>query len=243
MFLKLNPEVYTFFESCADYLIIWIATFFLITIYRILLSFKNDRETMGYGMVISELPGLPLVLLHTVCFVKAIMLKDIASMLLFSWWGPGFLIVATIYIRAKKTGRKINWQPFGKATSYMCKINYLIFMAIYYYFDCPKMMYVFSIWIILDQINLAWFTNNADRTRRTFEDFWIFRVLYVALLFIPFFYPSIHYAIALKIFGISLFVLWLIMLYQLKKSEHFLKRPDNYAEFLRNIVYLTKEKK
>jgi len=51
-------------------------------------------------------------------------------------------------------------------------------MLIYFYYSMPLIMFSFSAWIILDQINLAWFSKNADRTRRTFEDFWLFRILY-----------------------------------------------------------------
>lgn len=99
-------------------------------------------------------------------------------------------------------------------------------------------MYAFSVWIIHDQINMAWFALNADRTRRTFEDFWLFRLLYVGLLFIPFFYEKIPYRVSFGILGISLFFMWIISLYKVYRHGVFLNRPIG-IDFLRNIVYLS----
>ena len=236
----LNRSVYQLMESQASYLIVWIGLFFVLSLMRISLNYLNPKKVSGYGFGLSELPGLPLILMHTVCFIKAIMVKDIISALLFAWWGPGFIIVAVIYLYAKFCHRKINWAPFGLITSYACKVNYVIFMMIYFYYSMPLIMFAFSAWIILDQINLAWFSANADRTRRTFEDFWLFRVLYFGFLFIPLFYKDLPSRQLLCILGLSLFICWIAALVKVVRQGVFLNRPSG-QDFLRNIIYLSKK--
>lgn len=236
----LNRAVYQLMESQAPYLIIWIGAFFILSIVRILLNRLYPNKISGYGFGLSELPGLPLILMHTACFIKAIMVKDILSALLFAWWGPGFIVVAIIYIYAKFSHKKINWAPWGLITSYACKINYVLFMLVYFYYSMPLIMFAFSAWITLDQINLAWFSANADRTRRTFEDFWLFRLLYLGLLFVPVFYQDLPYKGSLLVFGTSLLICWFVALITVVRRGIFFVRPSG-QKFLRNIVYLSKK--
>ena len=232
----LNPTIYQFLEGVSSYLIFWIVLFLGLTLYRSCLLLIFAKPNPRYRTLISELPGLPLVLLQSVCFVWSVSVYDWVSAFLFAWWGPGFLIVAFIYLYAKKQKIEFNWRPLARFSSYTCKINYLAFMAVFYYFEMPGMMYVYSVWIIHDQINMAVFELNADRTRRTFEDYWIFRICYAALLFVPFCY-EMEYQTFFQGLGLLLFTLWVGALYRIYQSRTFFKKPKD-LEFLRNIIYL-----
>lgn len=236
----INKEIYQIIENVAPYLAIWVSLFYILSLIRITKSKLNPEKEMGYGSAISELPGLPLVFMHSVAFYKSIEFQDWLSALLFLWWGPGFFIFAAVYLYGQIFKKKINWAPWGLISSYACKIDYVIFMAIYWYFDLPLTMFVFSAWIICDQINLAYFVGTGDRTRRTFEDFWLLRVMYPGFLFIPFFYHDFAYVTLYQVFGVSLFITWLWALHQLYKRGLFFVRYTN-TNYLRNIVYLAKK--
>jgi len=234
----LNRSIYQIFETAAPLLILWVAIFFVITAVRIVLSLRKPHQQLKTNNLVSELPGIPLTLLHTVAFVKALMLGDLISGVLFLWWGPGFIVIALIYLISHVRKKKINWAPIALITSYTCKVNYVLFMLVYFHFGMPAIMFTFSAWIISDQISLAWFSNNADRTRRTFEDFWLFRIFYLGLLFTPVFYASMPYRIPCMIFGIVLFAVWMVSIIKVYRQGLLLKRPVGY-EYLRNIVYLS----
>lgn len=234
----INKQVYEIFAQATPFLMIWLTVFFILTLARILKSKITHDGTATYSPILSELPGLPLTLLHTVAFVKAMMLQDWVSALLFIWWGPGFILTAAVVIYCKVTNTAFNWAPFGRITSYLCKVNYVLFMLVYYYLDMPLLMFIFSVWIVTDQINLAWFSNNADRTRRTFEDYWILRLLYIGLLSVPMLWPETPYRIWLITLGLAVFSLWLAAIHKVYRSGLFLQRPQG-SSFLRNIVYLS----
>jgi len=237
-----NKSIYNLLEASAPYLICWIAAFYVISVIRIFLNKRYPDKISGYGSVISEAPGLPLVFMHSVAFYKAITINDWLSAFLFLWWGPGFFLFAATYLYGKVLKIEINWAPFGLLTSYACKIDYVIFMGIYWYYDLPLTMFVFSAWIICDQINLAYFLGTADRTRRTFEDFWVLRIMYPAFLFVPFFYNDITNVLLYQILGVFLCLTWLWALLDLCERGLFFipyKNPD----YLRNIVYLSKRYK
>ena len=238
--MTIDPSIYIFINDQASYLNLWIALFLFYTIIRIYLKEKHPNVSITYGTVSSELAGLPLTLLHSVCFVKALISFDVFTALLFIWWGPGFIITAAwfIYINVRKID--FNWTPLGKITSWACKINYLLFMLLYWYFGCYEIMMAFSAWIIHDQINIAWFSKNADRTRRVTEDFWVIRVCYVGFLLLPIFIESFSYRGASIALGLSLFLMWLISIIRLIKKSDFYHIPDS-KDFLRNIVYLKKK--
>ena len=58
-------------------------------------------------------------------------------------------------------------------------------MIVFFYHDLLAIPFVFSLWIMHDQIRLSWLQDNADRTRRLCEDFWVVRLGYVLFLFLP----------------------------------------------------------
>ncbi|CAO4839726.1 MAG: hypothetical protein CNLJKLNK_00868 [Holosporales bacterium] len=238
----INPLVYKLLEDVAPVLVLWIFLFYVISCLRIVLNQKNPEKVKGYGSVISELPGLPLVFMHTAAFIEAYKASDWISLFLFSWWGPGFIIFAFVYLFSKAFKKAINWAPFGLITSYACKIDYVLFMGIYLYFGFYTIVFTFSAWIVCDQINLAYFVSTGDRTRRTFEDFWILRLMYPGFLFLPFISFNVPYVLLYQIFGVLLFLTWIFALYMLYKRGLFFTRYTD-PDYLRNIVYLSKRYK
>lgn len=236
----LNKAIYEYMNDLAPMLNLWVAFFFLLTLTRIVIVTLKESTKLRYGSILSELPGLPLTLLHTICFVKAIYAHDLISALLFVWWGPGFIIIAILFIYIKLQKINFNWTPLGFITSVACKLNYLLFMIVYFYFGCYEIIVAFSVWIIHDQINLAWFANNADRTRRITEDHWLIRIGYVVFLFIPVFVSSFAYRFETLILNSALFIFWVFAIIKVTRNGYFKIRPS-HKEFLRNIVYLSKK--
>ena len=176
--------------------------------------------------------------MHTVCLIKAVMVKDIVSSLLFLWWGPGFFSFCCYVYHVKLRSIKMNWAPFGLITSYACKLNYIIFMGIYYYFDLYQIMFAFSVWIMMDQINLDGLGMRIERAERL-RLYWLLRLLYIGLLFAPIFYNTqMPYRFINLIFGCALFLVWIISLLKVYRKGLFFQRPEGY-DFLRNIIYLS----
>lgn len=233
-----EPDIYHYFEKASPYINIWIGVFFAFTLVRLTLFLLTQKRVKIYNTLISESTGVILVLNHTVCFFMAIMAQDLFSCLLYAWWGPGFIVTAIAVVLEKRKLLKINWARYGLITSIACKLCYVIFIAIYAWLGCYSIIFSFSIWIVNDQINLAWFCDNADRTRRTLEDYWILRVLYVGGLFVPLFLPIPH-ASYLGILGVSAFLVWAISLVRLIRNGTLRIRPQGNSNFLREIVYLS----
>eukprot|EP01125_Pyxidicula_operculata_P004169 TRINITY_DN1607_c2_g1_i3.p1 TRINITY_DN1607_c2_g1~~TRINITY_DN1607_c2_g1_i3.p1 ORF type:complete len:180 (+),score=3.34 TRINITY_DN1607_c2_g1_i3:268-807(+) len=156
----LSREVYSFMNDQATWMSFWIMAFACFTVVNLYRLYSNPKEIGNYGTntFLSEGPGLPLSLLHTACFVIAIQHRDFLSVLLFSWWGPGFIVVAAWYLYIKKYKIKFDWSPLGLITSYGCKINYLLYVLIYFYYGMYHIIYVFSIWVIHDLINLGMYS-------------------------------------------------------------------------------------
>ena len=233
-------EVYHYFELTSPFLNLWLTVFFIFTLIRLTIFITTRERVSIYNSIIGEAAGIPLILNHTVCFFKSIQARDIFSILLFSWWGPGFLITGVLMILSKRKLIDFNWAWYGLVTSIACKMNYVIFMVIYGWLGYYSIIFTFSVWIIHDQINLAWFCTNGDRTRRTFEDYWIVRVMYLGGLFTPFFVqiPHRNYFVLL---GVVIFFLWLVSVMRLKDKGVLMVRPEGGGNYLRNIVYLSRE--
>jgi hypothetical protein len=234
----INPDVYAIIDYIAFYNVVWISILFVITLCR-LFSANANAKLEKYDGNLSESAALPFTLLHNVCFVYAIYTYDYLSALLFAYWGPGFLLTAYWYLHIKKHKIKFNWAPYGLITSYLCKLQYVIYMFIYSYFGMYDVVYLFSIWIMHDQIHLIWFHTNADRLRRVTEDWWILRIGYpLGLIVVPFYTISVIKSTYLFILGVLILIGWAISLYKIIKDNNFHKRPAN-LEYLRNIVYLS----
>ena len=235
-----EPEVYQSFEEASVFLNLWIAGFMLFAAIRIGLFVFSAGKIRIHSIYLGEAAGIFLQLFHSVCFVKALMAGDVISTLLFAWWGPGFLIFAVIYIQTKRGALDFDWSKVGWITSVGCKWSYLVFMAIYAWLDCYSIIYTFSLWTFHDQITQAWFHDNADRTRRITEDYWIVRLLYPAGLFIPLF-VEIPYGNVLGIVGVLALLLWLVSMVALTRRGQFNHRSE--GNYLRDIVYLSLAKK
>jgi hypothetical protein len=231
---NLNIEIYSSFDQATPYLIAWITLFYFETLYKIfsMIFFKKSYRHFG---IKSELPGIPLTLMHTYVWVLSIINFDLITCLLFTWWGPGFLICAYIFLFIKD----FNWPKYGKITSFLCKAHYLIYICLFFYFKTYGLVFVFSVWIIQDQICLIWFEKNADRARRLTEDKWFIRFLYPLCLFTPFVF-TMRYQLAYQILGTALFLTWALSIAKILKDKNFYDRPKSYKEFLRNIVYAKK---
>ena len=172
------PEVYRTLNSLAPWVLGWIAVCTCWTLLKVALKAAGRDVTMSTETLWTEGPGGPLLLGHTVGFVLALMHRDPLSAALFLWWGPGYLITAAIVL----SKRPVDWQKPALWTSWGCKLSYVAFMAIYVHHGLYALPFAFSLWIMNDQVRLAWFTGNADRTRRTVEDLWLPRLLYPGLL-------------------------------------------------------------
>ena len=227
----LHEQTYIAFDSFSDYLVIWLFLFFCINSVKCCLQIVKVK-TFRHTGITTEYPGLPLALLHTYCWVYFIINADVFSTLLFTWWGPGFLVSAYIFLFKKD----FNWVRFGTVTSWACKIIYVLIVTILLILGLPKLVFTYSLWIIADQICLMNFEHNADRARRITEDFWFFRLGYPLFLFLPFVY-DFPYNIYYKILGLVVFTVWVISLFIVIKKGCFFNKPTTWKEFLRNIVY------
>ncbi|MBX3471711.1 MAG: hypothetical protein KF878_33060 [Planctomycetes bacterium] len=240
MQLPIDPEVYRTLEQATPGLVAWLALFTLLTVVKVARHALGHAVDGREGMITSELPGLPLMLLHSAGFGLALWHGDPLSAALFAWWGPGYLVVAATLLVAARRKRRLDWRPLARATSWACKLSYVVFMAIYGALGLPGLPFVFSAWIIHDQVKLAWLRGNADRTRRVAEDAWLPRVLYAALLGLPFVanVPLREVAIGL---ALVLGPLWAVGLARVIRSGRFRERPDPEAsDNLRDIVYLAR---
>jgi len=222
-------------EGLAPYLAGWVFFFTLINLSKIFSRMKKSGGAQKHNTFFVEAAGIPLTLLHTVCFVKALALFDWLSAFLFLWWGPGFLYVAVLYLSRSKNNMPINWHPYKQIICWLCKLNYLAFVLIYWHYECYIMIYVFSVWIINDQVMMAWLSDDADRSRRTMHDKWVIRLCYPMGLFLPFFF-AFPLAIFWQVYAIFLFTLWCSGLYRVCRSKQFMQVPDDQG-LLRNMVY------
>lgn len=232
----MQRDIYHFLESAAPYLVWWSCGFTLITTLRIGLKIRRGVTQLPDNAVLTELAGLPLAVLLSVSFVRATLALDWLSMLLFLWWGPGFVATLIALAVARLRHKRIDWHPYRYFISYLCKINYLTFMAIFFVFEMPGMIFAFSVWIINDQYEKAFLSLDADRTRRTFHDFWLPRLLYPAGLLIPYLFPQMQFRLFNLIYGTILLGLWSAGLYYIGRKGKFLQLPQD-PSLLRNMVY------
>src|SRR5262249_30149422 len=153
-------------------LILWSFAFTLLHSVRIIRRLRQELPSSPDNALLTELAGLPLTVLQSVAFVLAVVYADWVSMLLFLWWGPGFVTVVALLIVARVRRRRIDWHPYRLLISYLCKFTYLAYMVTFFLYQMPGMMFAFSVWIINDQYEKLFLSLDADRTRRTFHDLW-----------------------------------------------------------------------
>jgi hypothetical protein len=112
-------------------------------------------------------------------------------------------------------------------------------MATFFVFHMPGMMFAFSVWIINDQYEKAFMSLDADRTRRTFHDGWVFRVLYPAGLLIPVFFAETPLRMFSMGYGPALLGVWIAGLIYVARRGQFFALPED-PSLLRNMVYFPK---
>jgi hypothetical protein len=233
------PEIYQFLERSSPVLILWSLGFTLIHGLRIVRHMRRGLGQVRDNAMLTELAGLPLTLLQPIAFVMAVLYGDWLSMLLFLWWGPGFVGVAILLLVAGIRHGRIDWHPYRYVISYLCKLTYLAYMATFFLQHMPGMMFAFSVWIVNDQVEKAFLSLDADRTRRTFHDGWFFRVLYPSGLLIPLFYPETPLRIVSICYGLTLLGLWIAALVYVARRGEFFRLPRD-PSLLRNMAYFPK---
>lgn len=235
----MNPAIYRFIEGAAPYIALWLCLFSLVTAWRVALRLLRGVDRVPDSVLFTELPGLPIAALQSICFIWAVVSLDWLSALLFLWWGPGFVAVAVIYMRAKRRGFAIDWYPYRYLISWLCKGTYLLYAAVFAWLAMWGTLFILSAWIINDQIEKAFMSLDADRLRRTFDDAWLFRILYPAGLLVPWFAPSLPYRGFLAAYGALLLAAWLCGVFYVKRKGLLRARPHD-PSLLRNMVYFPK---
>jgi hypothetical protein len=234
--MKLAPEIYEGMGKLFPFLLFWSFTFTLITSFRILKKLlRKDQSIYPDSSVFTELIGLPLTFLQSYFFVQGLYYRDFCSSLLFLWWGPGFLgtIFLLIYCKIKKI--KWNWYPYRLVISYLCKISYLAYVLVFWSMGRQDIIFVFSVWILNDQYGRSFLSLDGDRFRRTFDDYWIFRIAYPLGLLLPCFF-TFPYSTFCLCYGFILLALWLSGMFYIYRKGFFLKRSQD-PTLLRNMVY------
>ncbi|MGH8678904.1 MAG: hypothetical protein ACREUQ_11185 [Burkholderiales bacterium] len=235
----MNPAIFAFMERCAPYLVFWSMTFTAITTIRIGRRVRMGIDRVRDSATYTELAGLPLTLLQSVCFAYAVWLGDGWSMLLFLWWGPGFIAVASTIIVAKARRVSIDWYPWRYPISFLCKGYYLVYATAFLVMEAPTMLFAFSVWIINDQFGKAFMSSDADRLRRTFDDLWLFRVLYPAGLLAPYLLSGMPNRVLFAAYGTALLAAWICGALFFRRKGLLRTRPDD-ASLLRNMIYFRK---
>jgi hypothetical protein len=235
----LNPAIYQFIEHTVPFVASWLAMFTLVTAWRAAQRMRRGVERVPDSVLFTELPGLPIAALQSICFVWAVFSLDWLSALFFLWWGPGFVAVAAIYVRAKRRGTSIDWYPYRYLISWLCKGTYLLYAAVFAWLGMWGTLFVLSAWIINDQIEKAFLSLDADRLRRTFDDSWLLRILYPAGLLGPWFAGGLPYRELLAAYGAILLAAWIRGIFYVKGKGFLHTRPQD-PSLLRNMVYFRK---
>jgi hypothetical protein len=232
----MHQAVYRLFDQACPVILVWLMAFLALTVGALLWRAWTGRDDRHRdSMIGGELPGILLVLMHSVCFGYSLYLRDWLSALVFLWWGPGFLVIAILVLLR----RPVPWRRLARATSVACKLLYLVLVALFLHYGYLAPVFAYSLWIMHDQVRLAWLQRNADRTRRLTEDWWFPRIAYPAFLAIPFFSSQIPWHGACVVAASIIYVLWLWGLGRLITWRTFFRRPESCTDNLRDIVYLT----
>lgn len=234
--MQIDREIWYFMESASPLVVAWIALFTANTTWRIIARIRSGIERVPDSPVLTELAGLPLTLLPSICFFWAITTGDLLSAALLLWWGPGFLILLGAVGIAKARKREIDWYPLRNWISWACKLCYLAYVAVFLWFDMYGMLFAFSAWIINDQYDKAFMSLDADRLRRTFDDGWHFRLAYPTGLLIPLFESTLEHRWWYAGYGGLLLILWVAGVAYVNRSGKLREQPED-TTLLRNMAY------
>lgn len=237
MCINSEISVYQIFDEYSKYVILWLNLFCIITFVKILFNAKNLFEKNKLiekkeNIILEELPGITLILLHTICWYMS---ENYVNKLIFLYWGPLYIVTGYFVVFKKQ----INWRNIALLSSISCKIFYIFFVLKFFMLNFMLPIYCYSVWIMHDQIRLAWFKNNADRTRRLFEDWFVPRIGYPLFLLLPFFDKTFYYREFCMCISILIIVFWIGGLIKVIMSGNFFVKPKLYNySFGRDIVYM-----
>ncbi len=234
--MALSTALYDWLAGWAPFLIGWTAVFTVLTTVRIILARRAGVSQARPSVAFTEAAALPLAILQSVCFCKAAKAGDILSLGLFLWWGPGFIWSAWYYLDCKRRGVKANWYPYRRVISWLCKLNYLAFAVVFWRLGHYGLLFAYSAWIINDQYGLAFLSRDADRLRRTFDDYWLIRLAYPGGLLLPWFVAMPHAALW-RGYGALLLVLWGTGIAYVRSTGR-ITGPPEHPTLLRNLPYL-----
>ncbi len=236
---NLTSPTFVWMESQMDFILYWLMAFLPVILFKIgYIRCKKIRKNRD-SMVFTEAIGLPLTFLQPIVFFKALLNFDWIGVIVTLWWGPGFLGVVLLVLWSKLKKRKINWGNSGIYISWLCKLYYLLYIGLGFFWGMPKLIFALSAWIASDQIEKSFASLDADRARRTFHDFWLIRIMYPSFLFIPLVFGLEP---LFRIYGVALFALWASGLFSVYKKKEFMNLPED-PTLLRNMVYFRKPEK
>ncbi len=226
---------FQFLESSAIWFVVWSFIFSILAIYRIFRVFALGLPEAADGPIATELAGLPLTFAHVVAFYLAALESDFLTMLVFLWWGPGFVSIVIFYLAAKSRKYTIDWYPWRKLIAWACKLNYWAIVIIMAYKGMWLMTFAYSVWIVNDQIVRLFLAADADRLRRTLDDLWLPRLAYPLGLLIPLFF-DLPARLWLICYATILITLWCVGVVRVVSLRKLRDRPSD-SELLRNMIY------
>ena len=228
-------DLYEFLERWAPVQVFWSSVFTAITAARAARRLRAREGAFHDSAILTEAAGFPLTAVQSVAFVWAALRGDVLSMLLFLWWGPGLIAtVALVLLKKKRVMYRLRIP-----ISWACKIAYLVYIAVFATMGMPQAIFAFSVWILNDQVEKAYLSEDADRTRRTTHDVWLFRVLYPAGLGVPWVVP-VAFPVFFRVYGLALFALWIGGLAFVARRRKFRTLPED-PTLWRNILYAKPE--
>jgi hypothetical protein len=235
-----DSDIYFYFDNYSHIIVIWLYLFGFYTISKFVYRLGTNYNKFVHGnfklidykenLIIEELPGLTFILLHTLCWIIS---DNLFTKIIFLYWGPLYLVTAYLVVFKKK----INWKHIAIPSSYACKFFYVFFVLVFGYLQLYLPIYCYSLWIMHDQVKLAWLKNNADRTRRFFEDYFIFRIGYPLGLLLPFVMKDFYLRNISMSLSVGILVLWVGGIGRLVRAGIFFDKPK-IEGFGRDIVYL-----
>ena len=225
-----------YMETYATFMLAWFALFSCINCLRISRRILKGAPVAKDSAGFTELAGLPLTAIQPICFAKAASAGSLAGMAFFLWWGPGFVLTIFAVLIARILKKRIDWKPLSQPISWACKLYYLAYIAAFFAYGVPILVFVFSVWIINDQIEKLFMSLDADRTRRTFDDKWIVRICYPLGLLVPLFSAEMPYRAVMSVYGLVLLLVWLMGLRFVYRQGKFFALPED-PSLLRNMIY------
>jgi hypothetical protein len=234
--MSIDHSLYSWLAGWSTFMVFWVMLFTLLSGTRIVAKLMRGGGSITPNPVLAELPAVPLIVLQTVMFAKAVHVGDWFTAAAFAWWGPGFWLTLIYLAACRLRGTKPNWAPTKHVIAWACKLNYVLLIALFIGLGYPALAFVYSVWIINDQIGMAFLSHDVDRLRRTFHDRWLVRICYPAGLFVPLVVSIGPYTSIFAAYGVLLFTAWLFGVRFVQRRIDWQQVPQDQS-LLRNMVY------